>query len=284
MMKLNVKCKSPLLLIGHLLFLMSFSACEKVIDIDLNEAEPVLVIQAEIGGDRTTQAVVLQRSVAFSSAVTSEPVSGALITVKDERVADSSGNPINGNSLVRNATYTFREVTPGVYLLDNYRGYPGVKYTLNILLDDHQYEASSVMPPLVKIDSIGTTKSSIFGEDRNMVAVKYLDPEGVPNYYRYQLVHNGEWMNTILVRSDKFNDGRMVEQSLFDLDVDFNVGDHLEVIQQSVSKEVYDFFNAVLSNNPGSAAPANPPSMFGPGTIGYFSAYSADQAATLISN
>lgn len=264
--------------------LMFFASCEKIIEINIQDVDPILVIEAEVGNDRTMQVVTLKRSVNFSSSTTDEPVSGASVIISDERISDDSGYlPTPRRSIVRNDARNFQEVSPGVYVLDSYRGYEGVKYTLRIILPDGQeYEASSVMPQLVKIDSIGSVKSSVLGEDRNLVAVKYQDPEEIANYYRYRLVRNNQSMNTILVRNDKYTDGRMVEQSLFDMDIEFENGDHVEVVQQSISKEVYDFFDAIVSNNPGTAAPANPPTMFGTGTIGYFSAYSADRASVVI--
>lgn len=253
-----------------------FTSCETVIDIDLNDVDPILIIEAEIGNDRDEQFVYISRSVAFSSSVSGEAVSGAQVTL------EWNEDPLSSCMSCETKERTYEELWPGVYRLSSFRGRQEQTYTLRIVLEGASYEASSVMPQLVPIDSIGTIKSSIFGEDRKLVAVKYQDPEGIANYYRYQLIRNGQPMNTILVRNDKFSDGRMVEQSLFDMDVDFVSGDEIEIVQQSVSKEVHDFFNAILSNNPGTAAPANPPTMFGPGTIGYFSVYNADRATVEI--
>ena len=45
---------------------------------------------------------------------------------------------------------------------------------------------------------------------------------------------------------------------------------------------MYDFWNAVQATNPGTAAPANPPSNISNGALGYFSAYSMAKIATEI--
>lgn len=279
---LNKMVKKSVSYLLMLVLAVNFISCEEVIDIDLRDSQPVLVIQAELGDDRNTQTVYLDRTVPFSASSNSEPVSGASITIRWELDEVGGGGFGTMPNYPAGQEVSYEEVRPGVYQVSNYRGLEGVKYILHISLNGEEYEAASVMPRAVKIDSIGALRSTLFGGDRLVVAVKYQDPIGVENYYRYKLSRNGVPMRTILVRNDKFNDGRMVEQNLFDFDDEFSMNDAIEVQQQSVNKEVFDFFSAILENNPGAAAPANPPSMFGEGTIGYFSAYSADRASVTI--
>src|SRR5690606_8787308 len=135
-------------------------------------------------------------------------------------------------------------------------------YELHVNVDGETYTASSQMPPLVRVDSVGTAVSDLFGEEEKYVALKYQDPPLQSNYYRYLISVNGGPTEFVHVASDKFNDGKYVSERLGspDDDEDLVTGDAVAVYMQCVDKAMFDFWNAVQTTNPGTAAPANPPS------------------------
>lgn len=265
--------------------LLVFSACEKVIDIDLEDAEPVLVIEGNISSISSRHYVQVQYSVPFSSAVSGTPVSGARVTVREELVdANDRGN--SSHSYLgwnrEGVDFPYEEVRPGLYEIRNFHALPGRKYTLNVAHDAENYTASSIMPEPLPIDSVGTVLNTFFGEERKSAAILFQDPPNEPNYYRYLMTINGEPSNMIRVFNDRFNDGRMVQRNLMDFDVEFVTGDSVWIEKQCIDEHVYRYLSDIRSNNPGTAAPANPTSNFNNGALGYFSAYGATRVALII--
>ncbi len=247
--------------------LLGLVACEEVIDIELKEADQMLVIEANVSNSETTHYVLISKTVPFSSSSTSNPQSGARVSIQEEGEA---------------AERTFAEVSPGQYRINNYQAYPGRTYKLTVEFENEQYQASSTMPAPIAIDSIGTVTESFFDEDEKNVGIVYQDPPGEPNYYRYLITVNGKPSNLVFAYNDKFNDGRRVQRNLYHEDLDLATGDYVEVEQHCIDQAVYTYFNGIQSNNPGSAAPANPISNFSNGALGYFSAHSITRASTTV--
>jgi len=260
-----------------ILILSTLASCEKVIDIQLNDTEPVLVIEGNITDMDDTHYVYISKTVPFSAPSTQSPVEGALVHIIEQRPSIS----ILDDTMIR-SDRTFTEVQPGVYELRNYRGYSGRKYTLQVSVEGQQYTASSTMPENTPIDSIGTVTDNIFGDEQKTVGVVYQDPPGVKNYYRYLVMVNGKPSNLVFAYNDKFNDGKQVQRNFYDDDLDLKTNDAVMVEQQCIDAAVYKYFNGIQSNNPGAAAPANPVSNFSNGALGYFSAHTVSRAATSI--
>lgn len=272
-----IKIKKALLFpLGFLL--LGLVSCEKVIDIDLKDADKVLVIEGNVSNTETTHFVRISKTVPFSSNSTDNPQSGASIRIMEE-VAE---NRPDYDFVVPKAERAFTEVTPGLYQLNNYRATPGRKYTLIVELEDQSYEATSTMPAPISIDSIGTVTDSFFGDDEKTVGLVYQDPPNEKNYYRYLLTVNGKAITDVLVYNDKFNDGKKVQRNLYVEDLDLRIGDSVWVEQQCVDQAVFNYFNGILANNPGATSPANPISNFSNGALGYFSAHGVTRAGTTI--
>lgn len=250
------------------LFIISalFVSCEDVIELDLNESAPHLVIVGEITNQTDQQVVTLSKTVPFTSESRFEGISNAQVEVVD------------GHGTV----FRFTERSPGVYVADHFAGIEFETYELHVSVDGKAYTASSQMPPLVGIDSVGTAVSDLFGEEQKYVALKYQDPPHEPNYYRYLISVNDGPVQFVYVASDKFNDGKYVSERLGNPDEDLVTGDAVVVYMQCVDKAMFDFWNAVQATNPGTAAPANPPSNISNGALGYFGAYSMAKITTEI--
>jgi len=270
-----MKCCSGLLLGVGFLALLS---CEKVIDIDLEDAEPALVIEGNVSDTETTHYVNISKTVPFSANSTHNPVQGATVHILEE----PAGNLASTGGYTSKSERAFVETSPGVYQIDNYQAYSGRTYTLKVLLDGQEYVASSTMPMPVMIDSVGTVTDSFFGDEEKTIGVVYQDPPNVKNYYRYLVTLNGKPSNLIFAYNDKFNDGKQVQRNLYHEDLDLVIGDAVMVEQQCIDKATYTYFNGIQSNNPGAAAPANPTSNFSNGALGYFSAHTISRAATSI--
>ncbi len=266
-----------------------FMSCEDVIDINLKDNEPKLVIEGWIDNSFHGE-VRISRTVPFNQ---SYPV------VRDSFPGSLPGvmyvhNPVSGADVIITepgvAARRLTEVSPGLYVTAITSSNPGSAestpanrpYQLSVHVDGEWYEAESVMPPTVKVETIGTVSTNVFGEERKGVGLLFRDPPGIPNYYRYLLNVNGVTLKTLFVFNDKYNNGKSVTRELFDFDTRLEGGDVVNVTIQFIDAAVFRYWNSLQSNNPGTVAPGNPVSNISNGALGYFSAHSVTQLGTVI--
>ena len=247
-------------------------SCEDRIDIGLDDAEPQLVIAANMSPFGAS--VTISETVPFTSDQPFRPVSGAEVLLFN--VDDGAYVPLlegRAGEYRPDPTWYDRLIDGDKFFSDEFMVYA--------MVDSIQYRATArAMPPVV-IDSVGTSVTQVFDEERKFVMVKYQDPAGVPNYYQFFQAVNGGPFEMLYVTNDKFNDGKYVSEALTDLDVTLTVGDSVEVRMRSIDKATYDFWDAVSAANPGTAAPANPPSVFY-GALGYFSIAAETAVSTVV--
>ena len=248
---------------------MTFTACEKVIELKLDAAEPTLVIEANFTDNFVIQTVSVSQTIAFDKKNQFSPFSGATVFLKEE----------NGFNI------EFKETKPGVYsTLLPVNGIPGKKYLLTVKTINQTYTATSVMPQPVEIVALTQTQLTFFGNKRKYVQVNYFDPVGIPNYYNSRVFINGVKRDFFFVESDRFNDGKPVINTIFTEDPELVSGDRVKVDFQSIDVNVFKYLFSItqINGNGGPpTAPANPDSNFSNGALGYFSA-SASRTDSLV--
>jgi len=251
-----------------LLTAVLFSGCEKVIELKLDNAEPVVVIDAALSDQSEIQTVKISKTYSFTEPNKFNGVSGAKVVLTRP----------NGT------TVTFSETAPGMYKSLRTRGVPGNKYTLDVTLDGKVYTAISTMPGKVALDSLTFKQFNFFGTENTYVAVNYKDPEGVQNQYRYILTVKGK-IEEDRANEDRFNDGNKVSDVIFYELEDLVAGDSLKVEFQTVDRNVYRYFYS-LGQNSGNGgppvAPANPVSNFNNGALGIFNAHTSSKRSLVI--
>jgi hypothetical protein len=245
-----------------------FSSCEKVINLNLDNTSPRLVIEGNIYNQPGPYIVKLSQTADFDEANDYPAVSGATVIITDNHGMKD----------------TLSEKSPGVYLTSKINGVPGYTYSLSVRVDKTTYTASSTMPAPIGIDSIFFEKFVIGGFD--MVSVKFQDPANIVNYYRIVEYYNGARQPDIFTISDDVYDGKGIKYSIVageDNDYLFNSGDAITIWLESVDKGVYDYFRTAAENDidSQSSTPANPLSNISNGALGYFSA-SAFTSKTII--
>ncbi len=248
------------------------AGCEKVIDVDLNEAAPEIVIEGNIKTNPDFALVKISKTSSFFDTLPSEKVSGALVTILSNL----------------GEKYLLYDVGEGEYKSDNLRLKTGATYHLYIEAEGEIYEANSKLTETVPIDSLQyyyEDRYSFF-EKGYYLNVYFSDPPQIENYYRIKIYKNGllaSGIDDFIVFDDNYVDGNSVEISL--LNDWYEVNDTVEVQLISIDKSAYDYFKTfidLVNNNPGSAAPANPVSNISNGALGYFSAWSSDTKSVII--
>lgn len=238
------------------------SSCQKVIDVDLNSADPKLVIECLLTDSAVPKTVLLTRTVDYFDGGTTPQVTGAQVVI-----SDNVGN-----------TETLTEVQPGRYEAATIQGVPGRTYFLNVTVDGKNYTAQSTMPNPVQIDSAYAEYiPPLFGGGGGYVTTGAVyDPANEENYYRQRLYINGELQDTAgiyFLADDKLSNGLYVRFPLFP--VFAQLGDSITVEMYLYEKSGYDYFISLseLANSgggPASASPGNPVSTISGGALGYF--------------
>ena len=241
--------------------LFLFVGCEELIDIDLNDADPRIVIEANLSNLGSVQRIRVSRTVPFNASVNAQAVTDAVLQVSDSR----------------GRVYHFLHEEEGNYIARDFMPSSGQNYALQAEVAGQLYESSCYMPDYVDVDSTGIVKEQVFGESYYFATFKFNDPADVSSYYKYDISINDAPSRFASVFSDKFNNGLYVTHQVSDRDLDLKPGDNITVRRYCVDEKVFNYWNEYQSTNPGSAAPGNPTSNISNNALGYFSVASAQE-------
>ncbi|MBD3750016.1 MAG: DUF4249 domain-containing protein [Sphingobacteriales bacterium] len=266
---MNRKYKNYFFYLTFLITVLSFGACESVINLNLKDAKPAIVIEANVTDRAEPQIVFISQTKPFNQNNTINPVSQAVVTVFDE----------DGNQ------HQFFETIPGKYVSASFAGVSGKKYTIQVKVEGTLYTASSLMPQKVLLDSLSLTELSFFNDTKKYVQVHFNDPVAEANQYNYVLYVNDEIRNAYYVDNDRFNDGKNVTNTIFNSDPALKKGDSVTVDFQCIDEPIYRYFftlSQIAGNGGPPTAPANPDSNFDNGALGYFSAHTSQKKSNII--
>ncbi|MDB5089731.1 MAG: hypothetical protein JWR09_3725 [Mucilaginibacter sp.] len=256
--------------IASILAILAVS-CTKVIDLKLGNDTGKLVIEGNITDVSEPQYIKLSRNVAFNNTNTYPAVTGATVSVSDDK----------GN------TYPFKEGPSGTYSINLMNGITGSTYNMTVLTNGASYTASSTMPSLIQLDSI-TAKTTALNSSKNQkeITVHFKDPAATANQYRFIMYVNNVQVKGVFAFNDDFTDGRYVHNELREDDIKIYPGDTVTVEMQCIDKIIYTYWLTLMqqlgTDRPGGAvAPSNPPTNITPATLGYFSAHTT-QTKTIV--
>jgi hypothetical protein len=246
-----------------------FASCEKVIDVDIEDADRKFVIEATLSNQSGVAAEVrISKTKGFSESSSFDGISNASVSITEE----------NG------ATYSLNEIVPGVYQSSGFKGKPGFKYSLAVNVDGNRFTAESIIPKdTVSLERIRFDNLSFFGQSVTTVIPEYTDPIGLGNNYKMILYVNGTRRKAIFVQNDEFSDGLFNTRPLIDGDLELNPGDLVTVDLLCIDRPAYDYWYSLDQSATGenqSATPSNPVSNIKGGALGYFSAFTLSSRST----
>lgn len=214
-------------LILLVVFFGIFSSCEDVVDVELNNAPPRLVIEANLNvwENGTARASVRLTTTApfFDNEV--PLVSGATVTVTDE----------NG------AVYPFIYSDNGFYTADLVPQI-NTEYTLHIIYNDEIYTATETLYPVVPLEFVEQRNDGGFtGEDIELKAY-FTDPPEARNFYFFEGISD---RGVVL---DVFNDEFFNGNTIFGyyLVEDLAVADEVKFNLYGVSEAFYNYMFILL--------------------------------------
>lgn len=222
------------------------SACEKVIDIDLDTAAPRLVVEASIDWDKNTngsyQTIKLTTTTGFFSD-NIPTVSGAIITVTHS----------NGTH------FTFTESSqPGVYECFTFQPEINAVYTLEILLLGQVYTATEKLIDVPEIESISqTNEGGIFFGNQVEVTFYFQDNPNEDNYYLIKFQPEFTPLPSYSVLSDRFFQGNQMFGRYSDEDL--ASGQNLGITLYGISEQYYNYMSILLGLTGGGGGPFQTP-------------------------
>ncbi len=295
-----------------LILLISVLGCVEDFDLKLQSAEPRLVVDGLITNQAGPYYIRLTKSTPggltsisnnfYNQTDNAEPVKNATVIISDDfGQQDTLKYTIID---ILGGDYGESFYNQGFYKTTQLRGIQGHTYVLKILWKDKEYQASSYLPLVPEIDSISYVKevSEVKGNEYYVPLLYFKEPQGIDNYYLIQLIDDfsarifasGQlWQFSIL--SDEllnpYVNALNVSRGATPRGIDFlpvyMEGDSIYVALNSLTKEAYNYYKALLDqfDSDGGAykpAPAAPPTNISNGGLGLFRASSVSVRRTKI--
>lgn len=232
------------------------SSCTDVIDVEVPNASPRLVVEASIDWEKGTagneQSIQLSTSTPFFDSQSIDIVTGAEVSVT---------NMDDGN------VFIFEDQNNGNYTTQNFIPIVDGDYLLEIKYNGDIYQAQERLIPVVDISNVYQSTENGFDDEALEVNVTYVDSAGIDNYYLFKFQKEGALLPELQDISDEFTDGN--ETTLFyelleDEDInqkEFEPGDIVNIDFFGISERYFNFIQLLISQNedggPFSATPVS---------------------------
>lgn len=272
--KTKIRSNITLSVVISMIAIFIFNGCQKVINFDLVETAPLLVIEGLITDSVGPYRIKLSKSGSYFNQPVLPPVSKAVVVISDNV----------------GTVDTLKETIPGIYLTSGLQGIPGRTYNLTVLSENKRYTGSSTMMSHVSIDSLklekGQSQRFGFGGNGKRLEIHcfFKDPLE-KNFYRIKVFTND---STNLANYRLFDD-QYTNGEITDLQAGrVKVGDVSRIELISLDKFAYEYYRTLrdlLHSNPiFGSTPANPNTNLTNGALGYFGACAVSSKTIIITD
>ncbi len=259
--------------------------CTEKIDLKLDSSYTRLVVEGAVSTDTVPQQVKLTMTTSYFYNEPAPVVSGATVTISDG-----------------SATWQLTEQKPGIYqTAPDVFGLPNHTYKLLILLKEPingnaAFEASSVLRPIVKADSIRLKYHPDWGKEGFYEVQCYVLDPPTTDFYMFDI-----YRNNVLI-TDTINKKTVVDDQLYNgnytngigvgflnqarTDERVKPGDIITLKVAGITADYFKFIQAVQTEVGGqnplfSGPPANVPGNVNNGAVGFFAAYANTRVSTI---
>ncbi len=255
-----------------ILSLFSFAACEETVTLDLENSEPVFIIEGLVTDQNINQYVRVTRSVDFYASGGAETISNAVVTVSDD-----------------NQTFTYTHNpnastdSLGYYLsTQQFAGEPGKVYNLRVEVNGQVFTASDELFRVTEIDSLTSEIDEEEFEDPDEEGEFYemlfytTEPQDTKDYYLFKFYKNGA-----IIRDDEndifFSDDELLAENIEGVPTAgyYSLGDTGTVEMYSISNSAFIYYNDLINlllSDGGlfGSPPVNPRTNIQGGALGFF--------------
>ncbi|MBK7104824.1 MAG: DUF4249 domain-containing protein [Ignavibacteriae bacterium] len=259
------------------LFMILFISCEEVIELDLNSADPAIVIEANLTNSLDKNFVYITESTDFYNPGNYKLISGAEITITENN----------------SANYILNEISPGKYFNQNLLAAPENQYRIDVNYNNKNFTAISSSPNPITIDSISyVLESRPFNKDKKFLElhVHFQDNPNQNDFARFIVYKNNEKLNGIFLYDDRLTNGNYIDFFFFNFDDEEFIADDLITVElQTIDEKTHTYFKTLRNaranarSGPfGSSAPANPETNWNNNALGYFSAFIVSEKSIVL--
>jgi hypothetical protein len=219
-----------------LLLMVLITSCTDVIDVDVPEAKPRLVVEASLDWEQGTagnvQTILLSLSTPYFDSESINYVAGAEVKVTNNNTSE---------------VFNFLDNNNGSYATTNFVPIVGDEYSLEIVYNNETYTAVETLMPVTGINSVYQSKDQGFNKDFLEVNVTFDDPAGIENFYLLKFKQQGNFLPELVYISDEFTDGN--EMHVFYEKEEFKAGDVVEINLYGISKQYYNFIRLLIDQS-----------------------------------
>jgi hypothetical protein len=211
------------------------ASCQDVVELDLNNTDPRLVIDAaiELNEDGSTYTrVKLRRSAGFYD-VGFESVNNAVITITDSNGIETPV-PFTSNGV-------YESNFPFIYSTNP----TDVHYTLNINDNGNIYTATESLIRTVPFTDVEQEVFSGFGSDITEITAFFNDPQGLGDCYLFE--YNDIDNEQIDIREDEFSDGNRTQTTFF---IEEPIQGTVATMRiKGINKRCFNFYETLLQQS-----------------------------------
>lgn len=207
-------------------------SCQDVIEVDVPNSKPRLVIEASITwfkgslGDR--QRIKLSLTAPYFDTEI-PPANGATVTITDTN---------------NNTFYFIEDANTGIYKNNNFIPVLNGTYVLTVIYNQETYTATEVFTPVTKIDSVEQKNNGGFSGNEYEIKAFYTDPANEKNFYFFKFENDRLPVVSLDVYNDEFTDGNQI--FAFYSDEDAESGDKLTINGYGISEQYYEYLFILL--------------------------------------
>ncbi len=212
------------------------TSCEDVINLNLETAEPRLVIDASLNWIDTTNGEIQFIKLSLTAPYYDNnfpPASGATVTVTD----------------LNNNTFNFLEEVgnTGIYRNDAFIPVINNTYNLTIVYNEETYAATETLIPVVPIDFVEQKNNGGFSGNETEIKAYYTDPANIKNYYLFEFISINNNALNLEVYDDEFTDGNQIFG--FYSNENLAPGDKMIIRNSGLSERAFEYLNILLQQN-----------------------------------
>lgn len=227
-------------------FALTFTSCEKVVNIDLSEGNKRLIVEGTLkyykeDVENGSQSIKLSTTYPYFDTNPDNAVRNAVVTITDE----------NDNTVT---TLREDEENPGTYITDELVAQLNHNYKLYVECElngkTEIFEARESLQPVTDIAAIYQefVEETLFDEEGYYVRIDIVDPPNEKNFYKWDVyindvnaleeINGGTKRETI--RDDEFLGEESTGISVYDKEA--VPGDNVRIEQFSISEQAYYYY------------------------------------------
>jgi len=216
-------------------------SCEDVIDVDLQEAQERLVVEASMlkfkdeSGENQQIRLTKTRGFFEDSVTTVQNAQVSVTRIDDDKI------------------FEFVHDSAGIYRTSAFEVDLLKRYKLEIEVDGEIFTAEEVFAPVSKIDSVSQRNDAGFSGDVTELKAFYTDPAGTANYYLFTFFVNFASFPDVNIFEDEFFDGNTIF-ALYQ-EEELQAGDEVIIQNFGMSEQFYNYMFILLNQVGASGGP-----------------------------